>query len=626
MFEKSGIRLYLGRKKLAYRLIAYITFFGLLVTVVSTAIQVKLEYDSEIIEIEKRFTQVQETYLQSVAENLWLLDTRRLQTILEGISRLPDFQFAEVVSDTGQIEVSIGVKKEPGDVVMSTDVPYVHRGKSRTIGHFKLEANLDGAFDRVARDAGFILSSIGIVIFFFAVIIYFAVHLSITRHMSKMANYARDFSMDNIDNALALDRLNDDRRDDELKDLVTAINEMRLNLKYSYEELQSLNAELESRVMERTQDLTTEISERKKALEKLQDALSLNQTILEATPIGITIYDNMGQCVVANNAISEIFQENREDFLDQNFRRRVDWNNPLLSDLAVQASESAKPKFREFKVKTQAGKELDLENHMVPFTSGSTTHMMWLASDVTERKALQAQLMQTSKMATLGEMATGVAHELNQPLHIIRMAVGNIKRRIEKGKYDAEYVLGKLGRIDTQTARAASIIDHMRIFGHKSSAAKERIDLVQSVASVLEMIGEQLKESEVKVVTSLPAHPSPILGHEVQVEQVLLNLIGNARDAILSNPNSDDKLIKVEIEEKDDDSRTVLSISDSGGGIPENLIDRIFEPFFTTKEVGEGTGLGLSIIYGIIQDMGGEISAKNTHEGACFTISLTRYE
>jgi PAS domain S-box-containing protein len=619
------MRLFQGKKKLAYRLITFITLFGLLVTLVSTAIQVKLEYDREILEIKKRFVQVQETYLQSIAENLWLLDTKRLQTILGGISRLPDFQFAEVVSDTGQIKVNIGSHMGPQGAIFSADIPYVHRGKSRIIGQFQLVANLDGALERVIRKAGFILSSIGIAIFFFAIIIYFAVHLTVTRHMSKMADFARNFSMENIDQILSLDRKNEDERKDELKDLVTAINEMRHSLKNSYDELQSLNAELETRVSDRTRDLTQEIAERKKALERLQDALTLNQTILEASPIGITIYDNMGQCVVANQAISDIFREEREDFLRQNFRRRVDWNNPLLSDLAVQASESGIPKFQEIKVETMGGREIDIENHMVPFLSGSTTHMMWLASDVTERKALQSQLIQTSKLATLGEMATGIAHELNQPLHIIRMAVSNIKRRIDKGKLDAEYIISKLGRIDTQTARASSIIDHMRVFGHKSSTVKEKIDLSRSVASVLDMIEEQLAEAKIKIETDLSGLPSSILGHEVQVEQVLINLIGNARDAILSNPNINDKIIKLVLGHSEDGSKIELSVSDSGGGISESLIDRIFEPFFTTKEVGEGTGLGLSIIYGIIQEMGGDISASNTGDGACFKITLARY-
>ncbi len=620
------MRLFLGRKKLAYRLITFITFFGMLVTVVSTAIQVKIEYDRDIGEINKRFNQVQESYLQSVAENLWLLDTKRLQTILDGISRLPDFQFAEVVSDTGQMKVSTGTYMGSGGVVIAVDVPYVHRGKSRNIGTFQLVASLDGAFDRVARQAVLILSSIGIVIFFFSFIIYFAVHLTITRHMSKMADFARNFSMDSIDHMLSLDRLSESQREDELKDLVTAINEMRNSLKNSYDELQSLNAELETRVSDRTQDLTQEISERKKALDKLQDALFLNQTILEASPIGIAIYDNMGQCVVANQAIMDIFQEKKEDFLQQNFRRRADWKNPLLSDLAVKASETGKPGFQEVKVETVGGQEVDLENHMVPFLSGATTHMMWLASDITQRKALQSQLIQSSKLATLGEMATGIAHELNQPLHIIRMAADNIKRRIKKGKFDADYIVGKLARIDTQTARASSIIDHMRIFGHKSSTVKEKIDLNKSVANVLDMISEQLKEAKIKIETSLPDHPSLILGHEVQVEQVLLNLIGNARDAILSNPNANSKTVKVALDESEDASLIVLSICDSGSGISESLIDRIFEPFFTTKEVGEGTGLGLSIIYGIIQEMGGEISAANTQEGACFTITLEKYQ
>lgn len=613
-------------RKLAYRLIALITFSGLLVTIVSTVIQVKLENDREIGRIQKRFEEVHEGYQQSVAENLWLLDTRRLQTILEGISRLPDFQYAEVTSVSGELKTTIGHDPGNAGIVVHKDVPYIHRGRSRNIGQFKIVANLKGANQRMIREAGFILSNVGVVIFLFAVLIYFAVHQMITRHMSHMAIYARNFSMETLEQELTLERTNESRRGDELRDLVIAINEMRLNLKYSYDELQSLNAELESRVSERTRDLTEEIAERKKALGRLQEALSLNETILEASPIGIAIYDNMGQCIVANKAIASIFGQEKSDFLKQNFRVRDDWMNPRFSDLAVQASEAGKVRLEEVQMLTANNREIDLENQMVPFLSGNTTHMMWLVADVTERKALQAQLIQSSKMATLGEMATGVAHELNQPLHIIRMAISNIKRKMEKGKLDPEYALGKLERIDAQTTRASSIIDHMKIFGHKSTASKERLDLNESVVSVLDMMDEQLFMARIDVRTMLPEHPVPIHGHEVQVEQVLLNLVGNARDAIVSKGDAKEKAILIQIKEVEGELPIELSISDSGGGVPVKMLDRVFEPFFTTKEVGDGTGLGLSIIYGIIQDMGGDITVKNAGVGACFTVSLPRYD
>lgn len=612
-------------KKLAYRLIALITFFGLLVTGISTVIQINIEEDREIGRIAKRFQQVHQGYLQSVAENLWLLDTRRLHTILEGISQLPDFQYAEVLSDTGEVKATMGEDMASGGVTVSTKVPYVHRGKERTIGQFKIVAHLDGVNDRMVREAGLILSNVGMIIFTFAVIIYFAVYQMITRHMSHMAEYARKFSMDNIDQELRLGRKNESRRHDELHDLVIAINEMRINLKLSYDELQSLNAELESRVNERTRDLTEEIAERKKALSKLQEALSLNETILEASPIGIAIFDNMGQCIVANKAIADLFEDTKEAFLKQNYRRRDDWYNPRLSDLAVQTSEGGAPSLEEVKLVTLNDREIEVENQMVPFMSGDKTHMMWLVSDATERKALQLQLIQSSKMATLGEMATGVAHELNQPLHIIRMAADSLKRRLKKNNLEEDYALGKLGRIDKQTERAASIIDHMRIFGHKSSAEKERIDLRHSVASVLDMMGEQIVESGIKVETQLPDIATTVLGHEVQIEQVLLNLMGNARDAILDNQGISERTIEIIIEENSRESQIELSVCDTGGGIPAALLDRVFEPFFTTKEVGEGTGLGLSIIYGIVQDMGGDIRVENSDKGACFTLSMEKY-
>ena len=134
-------------------------------------------------------------------------------------------------------------------------------------------------------------------------------------------------------------------------------------------------------------------------------------------------------------------------------------------------------------------------------------------------------------------------------------------------------------------------------------------------------MGEQLRLTEIEVVADLSGTCRPVLGHRVQMEQVILNLLTNAQDAIRGNPASGGGKITIAVD--DDGADTVrITVSDSGGGIPENALDRIFEPFFTTKEMGKGTGLGLSVSFGIIRDMDGTIEAENADGGAKFTITL----
>ena len=238
--------------------------------------------------------------------------------------------------------------------------------------------------------------------------------------------------------------------------------------------------------------------------------------------------------------------------------------------------------------------------------------------DLTERKLAAAQIIQSSKLATLGEMATSVAHELNQPLNVIRMVAWNIRRKISRGSADSEYLNQKLKRIEEQTARAASIIDHMRMFGREAKESPKPVNPVNVVLNALDFMGEQLRLADIEVVTDFAENCPFVLGHIIQMEQVILNLLTNAKDAM----HEIDGEAKITLRVFNDDKGVHISAEDTGDGIPEEVLTRLFEPFFTTKEMGKGTGLGLSVSYGIVRDMNGNIVAENIAGGARFTITL----
>jgi C4-dicarboxylate-specific signal transduction histidine kinase len=250
--------------------------------------------------------------------------------------------------------------------------------------------------------------------------------------------------------------------------------------------------------------------------------------------------------------------------------------------------------------------------------NGDIVGVIGVGQDITELKFTQAQVIQSSKLATLGEMATSVAHELNQPLNVIRMAAGNSRRKISKGTADSEYLNDKLERIEDQTARAAAIIDHMRMFGRKAEEKPGSIDPRVAVTNALDLMGEQLRLAGIEVVTEFPEDCSSVLGHTIQIEQVVLNLLTNARDSM----SEKDGKTKITLRVFEDENGVHVTSQDTGGGIPEKVLPRIFEPFYTTKEIGKGTGLGLSVSYGIIRDMNGTIIAENIKGGARFTITL----
>jgi PAS domain S-box-containing protein len=286
-------------------------------------------------------------------------------------------------------------------------------------------------------------------------------------------------------------------------------------------------------------------------------------------------------------------------------------------DKALQGEESANYEFPLF---TKSGDRVDvlLNSTTRRDSAGNIVGVVGVGQDITELKYTQAQVIQSSKLATLGEMATSVAHELNQPLNVIRMAAGNARGKISKGNPSLEYLNEKLERIESQTARAAAIIDHMRMFGRKAEEKPELIDPRQVVKNALGLMGEQLRLDGIEIITTFPDTCSQILGHTIQMEQVILNLMANARD-VMANMDGDQKILLGIFE---DDNGVHITSEDMGGGIPEEVLPRIFEPFFTTKEMGKGTGLGLSVSYGIIRDMNGTITAGNFGGGARFTITI----
>jgi C4-dicarboxylate-specific signal transduction histidine kinase len=219
----------------------------------------------------------------------------------------------------------------------------------------------------------------------------------------------------------------------------------------------------------------------------------------------------------------------------------------------------------------------------------------------------RTQLIQASKMSTLGEMASGVAHELNQPLNVIRMGATFLSKMIKKGqKIEDEELKTVTEEIVGQVDRASAIINHMRDFS-RIGVKTTKLDVNVPIRNIFGILGQQFKVRNIELELDLDDNLPNIMADSNKLEQVLLNLVVNARHAI---EEKDKPGGKVTIKSFSDRGHVAISVSDTGNGISEHILDKIFEPFFTTKKVGVGTGLGLSISYGIVKDYGGTIDVK----------------
>lgn len=232
-----------------------------------------------------------------------------------------------------------------------------------------------------------------------------------------------------------------------------------------------------------------------------------------------------------------------------------------------------------------------------------------VAECMMELKSKDAQLIQSAKLASLGEMAAGIAHEMNQPLTVIKLTVTGILRFIEKGiKIDDEKITSELKTIDQQIERISGIIDHLRTFSRRESdVQKSSANVNDLIRNCFKLIGEQLRLRGIDVVLDLEELPITMVDSN-KLEQVFFNIIGNARDAMEDLPSENGNEKKLNVHSFRDGDYIIVTFLDAGGGIPEEIRDKIFEPFFTTKEVGKGTGIGLSISYNLMKVLNGEIS------------------
>jgi len=248
----------------------------------------------------------------------------------------------------------------------------------------------------------------------------------------------------------------------------------------------------------------------------------------------------------------------------------------------------------------------------------------YLQNTYQDLKSTSAQLTQSAKLAAVGELAAGVAHELNQPLMVIR---GHAQELLEEDTVP-EKITRDLKLIERQTGRMMRIIDHLRAFARQSSGAFEPVNLNEVINDSFTLISQQLKNNNIEIIEELDDSIPRIWGDQNKLEQVFLNLMTNAKDAMEEMGHG---ILTVKTQPVFDKmsnvngkiSGVLVLFSDTGGGIEKEIIDKVFDPFFTTKEVGKGTGLGLSISYSILKDHGGSITVvSNKGAGTTFKLEL----
>ncbi|HXE95367.1 MAG TPA: ATP-binding protein [Dongiaceae bacterium] len=285
-----------------------------------------------------------------------------------------------------------------------------------------------------------------------------------------------------------------------------------------------------------------------------------------------------------------------------------------------EVQKSGQPVYQRWQ--TESGLVLDLSYYPVMTEENKLSAVTIILKDVTEKIKMEGQLVQTAKLAALGEMAAGVAHELNSPMTVIIGTAQLVARELQEAGQSEQ--AGDLNDIVNSGLRCKRIIQNLLTFSRQDQQPATEIDLNAEARLVLGMIKYQINRSQISIVERLAPDLPRLTVNGPQIQQVLTNFLINARDA-LTEMERQDKVIEVAttVQVKNGQRWVVLSVTDNGIGIPPENLAKIFTPFYTSKEATKGTGLGLSVSLGIAESHNGTIEVISTPgQGSTFSLVL----
>jgi len=345
----------------------------------------------------------------------------------------------------------------------------------------------------------------------------------------------------------------------------------------------------------------------------------LNQAV-EQSPISIVITNLQGDIEYVNPKFTQITGYSSEEVIGQNPRILKSGETPPEEYRAMWQTISSGKEWRgEFHNKKKNGELYWEQAWIAPIfdKDGHITHYIALKEDITEKKHLEAALVSSQKLATLGTLAAGIAHEINSPLQTILGIAESLLTRLEKGEFDAERAKKYLDTVRRNGWRVADIIRSLLTYARTPVSTFQQADLNHIIQDTLLLIEHQLRSwSNISIVSFLAANLPPITCDRDKISQIIINLLTNARDAM---PSGGEIYIRTFYDAQG--GWIVLEVKDTGKGMPDEVKEKIFDPFFTTKPIGEGTGLGLSVVHGIVRAHQAEINVESeVGRGTTFTI------
>ncbi len=381
---------------------------------------------------------------------------------------------------------------------------------------------------------------------------------------------------------------------------ITSCQKCPVYRKCSGDEIQSFSESFDTM----TQSLKNHISDLQNVEKTLNEQRGLLQTILDAIPDFISLQDHRSVYRSVNNAFCKIVGKKKDEIVgktDFDLFPRKQAQIYHQENLAVY--NTGKPLFKEDKILNPKGaKWLHVVKIPVFEADGNVAGLLCSGRDITELKRVQEQLNQAQKMESVGQLAAGVAHEINTPLGIILGYAQLLLQDVE----ETGRIYADIKTIEKQTKICRKIVADLLRFSRPMESIVTRFDINQAIEDVVAVVEHTFTLDRVIIKRDYGLSLPPVMGDKDKLKQVFLNLLHNAYDAI-----GKDGVISVTTGFDEQNNELIISVADTGSGISAENMEKIFDPFFTTKGVGKGTGLGLSVTFGIIKEHGGRIEVES---------------
>lgn len=360
-----------------------------------------------------------------------------------------------------------------------------------------------------------------------------------------------------------------------------------------------------------------DITDLKKTQIALKESEELYHSLLRTSPDGIIITDLEGKITEASDVAHELLGNKDTDIEKMHFMRFIP--KASLREVVKICGTTTKEGLvqnLEIKLKNLDNIEFigEISCTQIKGQNGELKAFMTDIRNISERKLLEKQIRHSERMAGIGELATGMAHEINQPLNTISLSIDNIIYSIDNKSITDTYLKAKINKVFDNITRIKNIIDHVRTFSRdQDDFVQSELDINKSINNSISMIAEQMNHKGISLEFNEISELPMLKGNTQRFEQVMLNLLINAKDALEEKKRKLGKSFKkrIDILIQKTNNQIIIEVKDNGIGIPSENIDKILLPFYTSKPPGHGTGLGLSISYGIIKELNGELEIQS---------------